>query len=275
VKPPLAYYGAKVQVAARIAALLPRHEHYVEPFAGSLAVLLAKRPSAMETVNDIDQHLVRFWRTLRDQPNELIRACALTPHSRAEHAAAYHLTDDLDDVEHARRVWVVLTQGRAGTLRTTGWRYYISPAGSSASMPDYLTGYVNRMAGVAERLHRVSLECAPALNLITKYGAQPAALLFCDPPYLSSTRTSVNYRHEMAGDAEHRELADALRACAAAVVLCGYPSPLYDQLYTGWYRHSIITGTGQATKWSTRTEVLWSNRPLGAQTALDFGEASA
>ena len=44
-KPPFTYYGGKTQVAERIVALLPPHEHYVEPFGGSLAVLLAKPQS--------------------------------------------------------------------------------------------------------------------------------------------------------------------------------------------------------------------------------------
>ena len=83
-RPPFAYYGGKTKLAPAIAALLPEHGHYVEPFAGSLAVLLAKPPSRMETVNDLDGALVNFWRVLRDRPLELARACALTPHSRAE-----------------------------------------------------------------------------------------------------------------------------------------------------------------------------------------------
>lgn len=58
---------------------------------GSLAVLLAKTPSRMETVNDLDQDLMTFWRVLRERTFELERACTLTPHSRAEHAAASEL----------------------------------------------------------------------------------------------------------------------------------------------------------------------------------------
>jgi len=262
VKPPMPYHGGKITLGPAIAGLLPAHSHYVEPFAGSLAVLLAKPLSTMETVNDLDHAVVTFWRVLREQPAELIRVCALTPHSRAEHDAS-----DLgaaSDVELARQVWVKLTQGRSGSLRRTGWRHYIQPGGGFP-MPAYLTGYIDRMAPAVERLHHVSLECRPALEIIDRYGASPDVLLYVDPPYLGSTRANDNvYRHEMRTDTEHRDLAAALRAARAAVVLSGYPSDLYDRdLYAGWHRHEMASFTGQGGTWANRTEVLWSNRPLG------------
>jgi DNA adenine methylase len=268
VKPPMPYYGGKTTIGARISDLFPPHDHYVEPFAGSLAVLLAKKPSRMETVNDLDQRLMTFWRVLRERPTELQRYCALTPHSRAEHDAAYEDSDD--ELEQARRVWVCLAQGRAGTLKKTGWRYYIDPAGSSTSMPGYLAGYVDRIAAAVERLSAVSLECRPALDVIKAYGAQPKALLYVDPPYLGSTRMR-NYRLEMPAEADHRELAAVLSAAKSAVVLSGYHSPLYDELYDGWYRREIETMTGQANEWQQRTEVLWSNRPFAGAEFL-FGD---
>ena len=70
-RPPFAYFGGKTRLAPLIAAAMPSHEHYVEPFGGSLAVLLAKPRSRMETVNDLDGDLMTFWRVLRDQPDEL------------------------------------------------------------------------------------------------------------------------------------------------------------------------------------------------------------
>ncbi|WP_432846000.1 DNA adenine methylase [Amycolatopsis sp. CA-161197] len=260
-KPPFAYFGGKTRLAEQIAAAFPAHEHYVEPYGGSLAVLLAKPRSRMETVNDLDGDLMTFWRVLRDQPAELARVCALTPHSRAEFLEAYALgLEAPDDVERARRVWVRLSQSRSGTLLRTGWRHYVDPAGSSASMPGYLAGYVDRMAPAAARLAGVSLECQPALELITRYGQSRNVLLYVDPPYLGSTRFSGGYRHEMKGETEHRDLAAVLRACKATVVLSGYDSPLYAELYPEWHVTRIETMTGQGGTRQERTEVLWSNQ---------------
>jgi DNA adenine methylase len=269
VRPPMPYFGGKMLIGPQIAGLLPEHSHYVEPYFGSGAVLFAKSPSDHETVNDLDEVLVTFWRVLRSRPAELARVCALTPHSWVEYDRAMGL-EAQDELELARQVFIKLTQGRSGRLRRTGWRHYVNPAGSSASMPAYLAGYVDRMAPAVERLQRVSLEARPALDIIAKYGAEPDVLLYVDPPYLGRTRANDNaYRCEMRTDAEHVELAEALHAARAAVVLSGYPSDLYDrELYAGWDRHTIETSTGQGGAWDARTEVLWSNRPLAIQATL-------
>lgn len=55
----------KQRLATHIARLLPEHTHYVELFAGSLAVLLVKTPT--------DGDLMLFWRVLRDRPEDLAR----------------------------------------------------------------------------------------------------------------------------------------------------------------------------------------------------------
>lgn len=273
--PPFAYYGGKTTLAERIVDLLPGHRHYVEPFAGSLAVLLAKAPVVMETVNDLDGHLMTFWRVLRDRPEDLMRVCALTPHSRAEHQAAYDL-DVVDELERSRRVWVALTQGRGNTLRRTGWRHFQDPGSRGpTSMPDYLTSYVERMRGAAARLAHVSLEQRDALDVIGDYGRHDEVLIYADPPYLGSTRSSRQYLVEMSHDAEHQALADALLDCRASFVLSGYGSPLYDALYADWNRVEISTYTGQGNhseqRNDRRTEILWSNRALGADHLFGAG----
>ena len=67
--------------------------NYVEPFAGSLAVLLG-RPHAprIETVNDLDCYLANFWRATSRDP-EAVAVAADWPINEA----------DL----HARHRWLV------------------------------------------------------------------------------------------------------------------------------------------------------------------------
>jgi len=264
-KPPFAYFGGKTRIAEGIVDLLPDHEGYIEPFGGSLSVLLAKPVDRFEVVNDLSQDLMTFWRVLRDQPAEFERVCALTPHSRAEVIEA-HSRDTVDDLERARRVWVLLTQGRAGTFRQTGWRFYEDS--SNCSFTTYLDGYKARLAPVAARLINVSLECRPALEVIERYGRHSGNLLYVDPPYLNRTRNSRGYEHEMGTEREHEDLLQALLRVDASVVISGYDDPLYGDLLAGWRREVLLARTQSGRH---REEVLWINRSACRQQVFDFG----
>jgi DNA adenine methylase len=186
-----------------------------------------------------------------------------------------------DDLERARpRVGAALA--RTGVDAAHDWLALLPrPGGELLLMPDYLTAYATRVPPAAARLHGVSLECRDALEVVHDYGKHPNVLLYCDPPYLASSRNSTNYRHEMAGETEHRALAEALSTVSAAVVLSGYASPLYEDLYDGWARIEMSAWTGNgirdgATKTDgIRTEVLWSNRAIGERDLFSDLEVTA
>ena len=262
-KPPIQYFGAKGNIASDIVALMPPHQGYIEPYAGSLSVLLEKAPTRVEVVNDLDHRLMTFWRVLRDRGPELLHLAELTPHSRAELEAATELDAD-DDLELARQVWVLLTQGRSRTMKRSGWRFYADPRGNGSSFQTYMDAYRARISPVIERLRNVTLECRPALDVIAQYGAFADNLIYVDPPYVIRTRSSAygsRYVHEM-NDTDHRDLASALAECEATVMLSGYAGPLYDELFADWFRVDIAARSDNAVDRS-RTEVVWSNREIG------------
>lgn len=167
-KSPVQYFGAKQQIAEQLVALMPAHMGYIEPYAGSLSVLLAKPESKIEVVNDLDARLMTFWRVLRDRPDELLHVAEFTPHSREELERAAALDADTD-LELARQVWVLLTQGRSRTMKRTGWRYYVDPRGTNGSFSTYMRAYRSRLLPTAERLQNVSLENRPALEVIARW----------------------------------------------------------------------------------------------------------
>lgn len=73
-KTPFPWFGGKSDAAPAVWAALGDVHHYLEPFAGSLAVLmrrphLANRPYFSETVNDADGLLVNAWRSIQLSPD--------------------------------------------------------------------------------------------------------------------------------------------------------------------------------------------------------------
>lgn len=80
-KAPFPWFGGKARAAPLVWRLLGDVDHYVEPFCGSMAVLLerphpANRPYHSETVNDADGMLVNAWRSIRWHPEETAEAAS-------------------------------------------------------------------------------------------------------------------------------------------------------------------------------------------------------
>src|SRR5437868_4971415 len=87
ITPPLKWHGGKQYLARRIVGLMPPHVHYVEPFAGGLAVLLTKSPEGVsEVVNDLYADLTNFWRVLQtpDAFDRFRRVVEAIPFSEVE-----------------------------------------------------------------------------------------------------------------------------------------------------------------------------------------------
>lgn len=80
-KAPWPWFGGKADAAPLVWAALGDPDNYIEPFAGSLAVLLlrphvANRTYHDETVNDLDGLLVNAWRSIQMSPVETARAAS-------------------------------------------------------------------------------------------------------------------------------------------------------------------------------------------------------
>lgn len=83
--PLLKWPGAKWIRAEWIISHFPPHFTYVEPYFGSGAVFFTKEPSRHEVIGDIDKDVVRLFRTVREQGDDLAYALEYTPWSRSEY----------------------------------------------------------------------------------------------------------------------------------------------------------------------------------------------
>lgn len=256
------WYGGKFSHLDWLLPLLPKTNNYCEPFSGSAAVLLNRPPSMVETYNDIDGELVNFFRVLRDQPEEITRAIALTPFSREEfHKAVTGSLRQLGELERARRFYVRARQTRTGLAQTATLGRWAncrdtSRAGMSGVVSRWLGG-VDGLPEIASRLIRVQIENRPALDLIRAYDSKDT-LFYCDPPYLHDTRgDSKAYGFEM-DEGEHVDLAATLNACKGKVAISGYRNALMDKLFKNWNRYDAAPKKIHSTK-QLRQECLWMN----------------
>ena len=114
---------------------------------------------------------------------------------------------------------------------------------------------------ITQRLQRVQIENAQALDVIARYDT-PRTLFYLDPPYVHDSRgDTAAYGHEMTDD-DHRELAGLLHSIQGRAVLSGYRSALYDELFADWHRVDAPEKLCNSSK-GKRRESLWMNfKPL-------------
>ena len=269
----LKWPGGKGYMATHIVALFPKHLHYVEAFAGGLAVLLARDPEdeslwlaphkgVSEVVNDLNGQLTNFWRVLASE--ELFprfqRQVEATPLGRPQFEAAKQHEPTGDAVTDAAAFFVRCRQSRAGDMKgftpLTRNRLRRQMNGNASEW----LGAVEGLPEIHARLRRVVVENKPAMDVIRREDA-PGTLFYLDPPYVHETRNSKDlYAFEMT-EADHQELLDTIRQCKGKVILSGYAHPLYDTALHDWDRHTVDLPNhmaGGASK-DRETEVLWCN----------------
>lgn len=263
----LNYPGAKWGMAKQIVDMMPPHRSYLEPFFGSGAVLFNKKPSAIETVNDLDDDICNFFRVLQQEPERLAEAISMTPYARTVFNDA-HANRGTDDFDKAVRFAIRSKMGHGfKTYQKTGFKVDVF-----ARERSYCVDCWNRMPTdlleAAKRLKYVQIENKQALELIKRFN-HDNVLIYADPPYMMETRSGKQYRCEMT-DRDHEELLDALVHHKGFVILSGYRSELYHDILGSedWYATEIKAYNQNADQ---RTEVLWTNfQPPGEQLSL-FG----
>jgi len=254
-RPILRWHGGKWRLAPWLLQHFPAHDVYVEPFGGAASVLLRKPRVKTEVYNDLDSDLQNLFTLLRDAESaaELARRCELTPFSREEFNLSYQPA--ACPIEQARRFIVRSFFGFGSracvTQRRNGFRCL--RYGETSPAVDWAR-YPAALRAVAERMRGVVIESAPALDVIRRFD-RPTTLFYIDPPYVHSTRNVRvgSYRHEMT-DADHAELASALRRINGMAVVSGYDCGLYRELYADWTLKAVAHHADSAAE---RTECIW------------------
>lgn len=261
IRPPVKWYGGKRYLAKRIIAQFPPHRIYLEPFGGAASVLLNKEPVGVEIYNDIDLRISRFFRVLREQGEDFIRRASLIPYSQVEFEGAAEYPPSAPDLVLALYDFTRWRQSFSGQGKSWSFTKARARGGMAGDVNAWWTA-IEGLPATIDRLRRVQILCQSAFGAIPRFD-HPEALIYCDPPYVHSTRGAGARRvyHGEMSDADHGALANLLKRCDADVAISGYESELYCGLYGGW-RKVVFDIANHAAKGKSKArerECLWMN----------------
>lgn len=258
----LKYPGSKWSIAKWIIGFFPEHHSYLEPFAGSLAVLFNKTRSNIETVNDLDGNVVNLFEWIKKDPERLAHEIYYTPYARKVYEDAFSSMSG-DSFEKAVNFYIRLNMGHG--FRTNGekvgWKNDVQGRERAYAAQDW-RNLPEKILQAAERLRGVQIECRPAVELIERFN-YPNVLIYNDPPYVLNTRHGKQYRYEL-DDKEHNDLLDVLLVHKGSVIISGYDNHLYNDRLQGWYKEYY------SQVCSKKKEVLWMNYEPVKQMQLDL-----
>lgn len=249
------YPGSKWSIAHWIISFFPEHHSYLEPFAGSLAVLMNKPRSNIETANDLDGNVVNLFEWIKKDPEKLAHEIYYTPYARQVYEDAFATVPE-DSFEKAVNFYIRLNMGHG--FRTAGgkvgWKNDVQGRERAYASQDWCN-LPEKILLAAERLRGVQIECRPAAELIPRFN-YPNVLLYLDPPYMPNARHGKQYRCEMYDQESHAELIEVAKAHKGPVLISGYDTELYNDMLVGWHREETTCYSQVCSK---KREVLWMN----------------
>jgi DNA adenine methylase len=224
-------------------------------------VLLNKVPCDVEAYNDLDLRISRLFRVLQTQGCAFVERMRFVPYSEYEFEEAAEYPPDASDIEKAARDFIRWRQSFGGRGKTWSCTTRRARGGMAGDVNGWWTA-IDQLPEIIERLRRVEVLHQPAIDAIERFDHEEA-VIYCDPPYVPDTR-AINSRDvygiEMS-EKEHCELATVLNRCRSKVIISGYPSALYEDLYASWRRVEFDMpnhAAGGRTK-LRKCETLWLN----------------
>ncbi len=281
---PFPWFGGKSRAADEIWTRLGNVPNYVEPFAGSLAVLLARPHEAKtETVNDLDKYLANFWRAVKSAP-DAVAEHADWPVNEADLEARHYwlVTTGRQRLETAMAdpegydakvagwwLWGICSWIGSGWCSGEGpWRFdgerwrklpHLGDAGQGINrqlphLGDAGQGIAGTMHALADRLRTVRVCCGDwrrvtGDSVTLKHGLTGVLL---DPPYSAEDRADT-YNHDSRSVA-HEARAWAIEAGKnplMRVAFCGYAGEFADPWPDGWKEWAWKTKGGYASQSTT------------------------
>jgi DNA adenine methylase len=241
----LRWPGGKARHLKTILPLITPHTCYVEPFAGGLAVLLAKEPSRLEVINDANRDLITLYRCAQHHPEALCEEISWLLAARVN-VQDFRSEGGITDLQRAGRFLVRNRASFGGKMDS----FAVSKKAGGASFSKANLQELIRLLNT--RLDRAMIECVDWERCVKLYDA-PETFFFFDPPYLHAP-TGV---YEGWDEAQMERLATVLETIQGRWLLTVDGSEFCQRLFAKWNCRLTLTKSGLANQ-RTHSDAMFS-----------------
>lgn len=271
-------YGSGWSRYPWIASHFPRgYTGFVDLCCGAGTMTVRRPPAKLEWMVDKDHRVTATFWAIREHPERLARLLHYTPWSEEEFRRCMVRAED--PLEDARRfMFCCVASIRGGTrFRESDFRTQRVDTRRAACVSD-MDRMIRQVEAVGNRLRNVQIVNDDAALFLSKGRSGeriidlPYYLVYVDPPYLPETCASDVSYAVTADEKDHIRLAEVLVDARCMVILSGYWSNLYVDLYeaNGWLRHDRRFNTNSG---SDAMESIWINpaaQDAGRQLSFSF-----
>lgn len=261
---PIRYFGGKSGMYNKIIEHFPdssEFDKYIEPFGGSYSIGLSLDPlPPVEIYNDLEQNVYSLYKVLSDKElyEQFKEKCDLVFYSEDIRNEFKGLLkeDNLSLVDRAFYFFYVNRtshNGIGGFSKNT----YIRRS-MSKSISDFLSA-IDRLPELHDRLSKIIISNTDGIKLIND-NSDNRTLIYCDPPYSQTTRTSTRYKVDMDND-KQIEFLNSVINNKSKIIISGYDCELYNILTENGFtkiQFEVKTISGTFEK-KTKIETLWLN----------------
>ena len=257
----ISYFGGKFPHLSWLISKFPRgNYHFVDIMCGSANVALNVN-YPLVTINDLNNNVINLFEVLRNNPDEFFRALYFTPFARKELEQIVNDKNDIQDkVELARRYFVrsQLGYGANGSQNNHhGFGLEYKLQSSNFYRVDNWNAKLAKLPSIIDKLRGFQIENKSMFDLFERVNNQDTIVYF-DPPYLFSTRSSRK-RYQFEWDIEdHQKLACLVKNAVCKVAISGYDDDQYDKLFPDYFKTNAPPSRSNVRKRLVQ-ECLWTN----------------
>jgi len=193
------YYGGKYELSRQLVPMIPKHERYIEVFAGGLSMYFRKSVASYSVVNDFDNDIANLYLVITEDFDSFKEYCKSIPKSRhlftnfkLKIKAKHNI--NFPDYKRAAQYFYIIKNAFNNN--------FYCPMNKKDCWDNQMIDFIHLGR---EKLKHAIIENFDFRELYKRYPPKPDDFWYFDPPYIVAGNRGDYYFHDFTEE-DHNDL---------------------------------------------------------------------